>query len=426
MAPVVIGDGPDALRVAAALAAAGPAPRVLLRPTAWGPAWARAGSGLLRVAAAGADPLLGALAEAAAPRRAVSLGGRLRETPLVPGGLALWGPGPAGAVFGARARARGLMAMAELVGGGAEERTYADWVERRMGRPALDAVYAGYARRRFGVGAEALGASVARALHVPVSPARPAARPVEGFAALEQAPAGVPVEWGVGVAGLEVVDGKVVAVVRADGPPVPTPDGLWLCVDPGTAARWLGAALPVGIHTLAAAFRTAPAARVRLARPAAPLADETHMLDDTARFWRVVAPAADPGAIWVDFTFPPGAAVPPAGELVEAAEAGLATVGLRPGAGVGPEVAEVDGGLPLWTPHIHARLRDVHLALRGFGITPAGRLGAWADLDAATDLALARALAAPGADLREAHRAHADPPARLRDLLVSSRSFVSA
>jgi len=426
MAPVVVGDGPDALRVASALAATGATPRVLLRPTRFGPAWARAGSGALRVAAASADRALGALVEGGPPRRGVLLGGRVRQTPLPPGGLAWFGPGAAAGVFGARARARSAMAMAELVGGGAEERTYADWVSRRMGTPALEGVYAGYARRRFGVGPDELGAAVARSLHVPPEVAPALARPAAGFASLEDAPAGVPVEWGVDVAGFEVVDGRVVAVIRRDGPPVPTPDGVWACVAPPVVTDWLGSALPVGVHTLAAAFRAAPAARVRAPRPALALPDELHVLDDTARFWRVVVPAADPEALWVDFTFAPGAIVPPRGELVEAAAAGLASFGAEGGeaALAGAEVAEIEGGVPLWTPHIRARLRDVHLALRPFGVVPAGRLGAWADLDAAEDLALARGLAVADADPREVHRAQVDPPARLRDLLVSSRAFV--
>ena len=55
--------------------------------------------------------------------------------------------------------------MAEVVGGGMEERSHKDWVVRRMGEPAWRHLYRSYAERRWGLPSEQLSVSLARMYH---------------------------------------------------------------------------------------------------------------------------------------------------------------------------------------------------------------------------------------------------------------------
>ena len=170
---MVIGAGADATRAAACLAATGQAVLLLQGcETAHGlshPSLPE-GAGHIRVPGG----MQGAIESVTSPliaKTGSTCGRRPRTSGRAPNGYqrcsqALWlgcAPGCGAAVFERRVR----NALVPLTGEGMEERTYRQWVERRMGSGAYRHVYADYAARRWGLPGERLAVGLARLHHNP-------------------------------------------------------------------------------------------------------------------------------------------------------------------------------------------------------------------------------------------------------------------
>ncbi len=423
---VVIGSGPDGLRVAALLAARGdrvtllqqgPGPSGLARPEI------PEGDGRWRLRTqAGRAGAGGGLIEVAAPTLGVARDGRVHALPLAPRTVGQLLPDH-GRRDAARSwlRARGRNAMAELLGGGQEERTHRDWVVRRMGAPAWSYLYADYAARRWGLPSDELGVSLARTRHF-VEDAGPFSAP--GPDALAAAAARVAdVRSDCRIADVRLQDGRVAAVGLADGAVVPVDGRLWVDDTPVRVTTWLGDAAPEGLHNDATRLAHADARRVVVAGLRADLPDVVHLLDDGATGWRVVSLGGGRGV--VDVTLPIGGPPPPDAALAAAAAGACRASGLGD--------ARVDGGVeslrayvPVWQVTTHAVLREVLGPLDGLGIVLCGRRGAVAALDPGEALDHAGALASgPPPDQREVQRQLVLPPVRLDDLGARITRFVT-
>ncbi len=421
---VVVGAGADAVRVAAVLALVGrPVTLVLAEPpvasdlacrdrTSWRAA--RADTSLV-------DAVLGPTV-AARPVECAVIGDRaVQSLPLSRWAVRKLIP-EAERKVAARdwARARARNALAVVVGGGQEERTYADWVSRRMGYVALHRMYADYALRRWGRAPDALAASVARMAHgvgkndVRVSPAAPTGFGVQvAQDALQKAGCervqGVPRRF-------VVRQGRVVSVDFADGGSVPVTGELWCTFPPQEIARLLAEDCPGEVRHIAEAVASVPAHRIRLSGAVAG-ADEVHGLDP-APAWRWIRSPDDPSSWLVSVT---GGACD--NDLTEDVLDYSRQVGLVDQTGKVVSCASVPGGVPSTGPVDLARMRTIVEGLSPLGIRVAGPAGLGAELDAPEVVAHATALATGAAPL-EAWRRHACPPAAEDDLEAHITSFL--
>ncbi len=421
-APVLIlGDGPDALLTAATLAGVGSPVQLLLTRSL----------DEVVAAAALAWPLsrwagLGAETEGPAPgARSLAVGGVVLPLPVPRRSLAALGPAlDAAAVLRQLVRARARNALAELGGGGQEERSYEDWVVRRFGRPLHAALFAPYAQARWGCPPGALAASLAR-LHHGLPDRRPSVAPTPdpGLRWKETLlQAGVELRDSLAVAALEVAEGRVAAVVFADGDRIPTPAGLWCAVAPDRIRRWLGADCPTEAAAQTAHLRVSTAVRLRVDdAPDLPCGatGALHVSAPGSPLWRVESGTTVPGRVLSGTVAPGGEDAAPAEMLA----GHTAAVGC--GAGTVAETVVLPDWEPVWSPTSHARLRRVLLAWDGLGITAVGRAGLFADVDPPVIEAHALSiLEAPGGSSWDRLRRFAGPPVRARDLDVPLRSFV--
>jgi hypothetical protein len=429
---VVIGSGADGLRAAAALAASG-ASVLLLQETETPHGLVHPdmpeGTGRLYVDPSfrtESEAALGPLVEAPAIKRAVSIRGEVHSVPMALSTVPRLFDGPDLGEIGRRFVSQRIRnSMIPLTGGGQEERTYRQWVERRMGAPAYNHVYADYAQRRWGLPGDQLSVAVARVHHNPhrVGPGQvagggPAAALAHAVAVIESN--GGEIRCGARVRGLKVVDGKVTAV-RVGRRNVPVDGPLWIARPHSVVAGWLGDALTPAQHVDASALRVWD--RVQLAVPVgdAMLADEIHVLEPSAPAWRVTQEYG--GTAWAVFhtTLQPDAPTPTAEAMVRLGSA----MGMR---GLDPTAARVERlkeWAPLWAPVVHPRLRRMSLAWSALGIVAVGRRGTFTSIDPGTELAVAISHAAEGGpDEREVLRSLLEPPVKDNDLDASFRDFI--
>lgn len=420
---IVIGHGPCALRAAGALSLTGqPVTLLLLSPHPLGLADPTLPAGRAAWEAATADRkeaegILGALRPADDLRVGIQSDSDLRSLPLsVTQVHQLFPSGSRRAAAQSWLRARGRNGLAELIGGGQEERSYRDWVVRRMGAPAWEELYSPYVRRRWAPEADDLSASLARRVHGPTTET-PRWVPADGrSASLEHARAAIrasggEIKLGVQVHRLGLSDGQVDSVDTHDGK-VSVDGPLYTTVAPGHLATWLGDALPGTVRHDATHLEAAPMAVVgmRAQRPGAP--DEVHILASQARFWRTVAVPGSDGRRAFHVTLPAGQVPPDAGELIQEVATSARDLGWE----VDPEEATVDileDWVPRWTATGHARMRVVSRAFREVGVHGVGRAGAFADLDPPAEVAYARHVAR---DPLAVWRRLAAPPVRAADL----------
>lgn len=435
---VVVGSGPDALRTAAALAHIGH--QVHLVQQSDTPSGLRhpdlpVGTGLIQVAPEHrqiAEAVLGPLVEGPDPERSVVANQCIERLPLGLGGMrramprsVLWGVGKNWL------RARGRNAMAEVVGGGMEERSHKDWVVRRMGEPAWHHLYRSYAERRWGLPSEQLSVSLARMYHGGVDDS--AVQVVGGGydQALEQAEkcllaAGGTVSCGHPVTRVECKDGRVRSVHLGDESIIDFDGHLWVCAAPKEVSGWLGEQLPVGIQNHAKRCVQLSATRVALTGETRDMPMELHILDDRASFWRVTSPYGIENVAVFHLTHPVGSnEEPDDAVLAQRIADEAAAIGIR---GFDAQDARVDrlpAWQPQWGPVAHSWIRTVLKQWSEMGIMAVGRGGAMAALDPGQEIGLVIHLANAGLEgQQEIHRVHTHPPVAPLDLEARLSRFV--
>jgi hypothetical protein len=302
-----------------------------------------------------------------------------------------------------------------VVGGGQEERTYRDWVVRRMGTPAYEVLYADYAERRWGRSGKDISASMARVAHSPalaterVAPADVRDHETTRAEALVSAHGGrvhnaTSVRF--------VVEGRKLARIElGEEEVVDVKDRtVWAVTSPAVVADWLGASCPASARHLAAGLASNPSLRVRLSSARVDSPDEVHVLDP-APCWRFVRAPDDPSAWLVSATGAPSSAL-----LEDIRDFAKQTNMV----GSDSEIvssAQVPGGVPVWGPVDHARLRTVLDTYSTLGIRLSGSAGTLTALDPTSLVAHVEALMDAGpAELQEAWRMIAAPPTLVEDL----------
>lgn len=434
---VVIGAGPDGLRAAAVLATAGH--KVLLLQEADSYSGLRhpelpLSSGRMRThdeVRPLAEQVMGPLVEAPGGGRGVLRGGRTAWLPMkrreVVGLLS-----PARVLPAARAwmDARQRAARTDLALGGQEERTYKDWVVRRMGEPAYQDLYRPWATRRWGLDADQLGVAVARVHHALPDPGPHQVCGGRSHVALELAKEtierhGGQVRTGVRVEGLELAGGRVAAVRLVGGEQVAVHGPLWVARNPGRVVGWLPEAVAAPLRHDASQVRAADLLVVCLKGEVDGLPEELHVLDPDAPFWAVVSPYGIKEYAIFLHTLPAGEEEPSAGELGRR----TAQAALRLGVGSFSEqdvrVERVVDHQPTWPVGGHSHLHRIVNQVEPLGLVFVGRTGSWSDLDPGQEVRLAAAyrdVEAP--DQRATLRDLVDPPARLDDLRASLRRFI--
>jgi hypothetical protein len=443
---IVIGAGPDALRAAAVLAHGGHQVTLLQEASTFNGVdhpEIPLGTGRIRVPAearATAEEILGALVEAPDLMRGVVKGGTIRRLPLSP-----WEVGqylessqrlPA---FREWARRRSRNRMHDLLGGGQEERTYRDWVERRMGGPAYEHLYRAWAENRWGASAETLSVTVARSVHGRRdvdSKTVAGGGPEVSFKVCQRLieDAGGQIIVGAKVTRLVVEqvekDRRIVAVEHSDGRiPVADPraDQVWVARSPRVVASWLGDQLDASLHFDAEELICRDLLQVTMRGETDGLPEELHVLDQGAPFYRAVTPYGHEKTIVFHSSLGRNQEMPPKGELVErfsrAAEAlGIGRFG--PVAGQSADtvlVQRVVGWHPVWTQGTHSRYRRVMLNWQDIGLVGVGRAGSFTPLDPGEEVQLGLLYRdEPRPNQHEVHRALLDPPVLLDDLFSSS------
>lgn len=343
---------------------------------------------------------------APAPARGLALHGRVMPLPLAgPDVARLMPPARVLAAGVALARARASSAIAAFVGGGREERTYRDWVCYRFGQPVYDAVFAPYARARFGE-PEQLLCGVARMTH--------GERPDGGCSP----PAGLYADGG------ETLD-AVVTELRDGG--VSTDRGELegaVVVDLAPQAvvdRWRPGPDPTLVIE-AARLHARDGLEVHLQGSLPGGLAEVHFVD--APWFRAVA---YPGHVALHLALEPGAP-----ELSEPADA-LAKRFVQAAASAGVPGLRADGAVvrrlarhhPAWhTSHL-TRLRTWTEALVEGGIEPVGRVGLVAPMSPAAIAAYAEDRLVHGASLRDCIRHHVEPAPRDAEARPRLSNFVS-
>lgn len=405
---VVVGGGPGGLRAAVALAKAGRRVTLLQEgPHAGGYAHPEIpiGRGVTPKPTPLAERLYGAFRPVEGLERAVLLDGKVRPLPLgradvarylpvtdLPGAAVAWG------------RTRGAIELRKVIGGGAEQRTYKDWVVQRFGEPVFQRFYAAYCEARFGPPAE-ISCNVARLFHGIVNDG-PLHAPAAGPAL---APVGVDVRTNVTVRA--VTTGQV-----------ETDDGLFpgevfVDIAPRRVVEWLGgAATPELLHDVS--FLSARAALQVTLRAPEDLPFETHVLGG-APFYRIVRPGLLPGCgalaghLSVHYTVADGDPLlrMSEAELGAHTAAALEAVGIRGANPDGARAQIVRDHHPNWTGTHLVRMRRYALALEDLEIVPVGRAGLHAPLDLAAETTwLEAALADERPPLRALVRDHVEPP----------------
>ena len=431
---IIIGSGPGARRAAAAIGGAlfdpNPSGERAPPPLPEGRGHAPSRWRAVIERAYGAAPVV----DARALTRGLAVGGRVHPLPLSPAGvLSLFPPRElTPTVRGwAQARARGLLKGA--VGGGREERSYADWVIYRFGRAAYDHLYAPYAALRWG-DPEGLSVSVARLFH---------GADAEGDAvALGGSPAGgrerlaghIPETHFGAIEGL-VVEGKRVVALRREGGDAPVAGRVFCAASPATVAGWLGDALDPGV--VWDASRLALRARVQVGFrgfDASRLPAEVHVACPGAPFFRLTRPDLLPGGAGCGARVMAHLSLPASDPILSASDADIAAavgaaftlLGLASPDNVGAMVWRLPDHDPAWSGPWHPVQNRLLEALGKLGVYLVGRAGTYRLVDPGTELAFAEALAAGDQSAHELQRSLLDPPVLLPSDSPSIGRFVAA
>lgn len=405
---VVVGGGPGGLRAAVALAKAGRNVTLLQEgPDPGGCAHPDVpiGRGVTYAPGPLAETVHGAFRPVDVLDRGILLDGHVRRLPLSRPEIARLVPPtrlPSAAL--AWGRTRGTIELRKVIGGGAELRTYRDWVVQRFGEPVYERLYAHYCEARFGVPTE-VSCNVARVVHGLVRD-EPLFAPTHGPAL---AAVGVDVRTNVAVRGLTTGQ-------------VETDDGLftgdvYVDVPPRRVVEWLGAAASAELRNDVSLLEARTLVQV-LVRGPQDLPFETHVLGG-APFFRIVRCGLLPGCggltehLCVQYALPVGDGLLHLSddELAHRTVEALEAIGVRGASAVGARVQVLRDHHPTWVgPHL-VRMRRYLLAVDELDILPVGRAGLHAPLDVATEFAwLAGILEAERPSLRALFRDLAEPP----------------
>lgn len=434
---VVIGIGPDALRAAAVLSTAGHAVTLLQGgPGASGLAHPDLpqNSGRMRArdeVRTVAEQVFGPLVEAPGIGRGIQLAGRTWHLPLRRRDAPFLGPASWRLPL-ARGliQARKELTSSELSGTGKEERSYRDWVVRRMGEPAWRLLLRPWATRRFGVPAEQLGAALARHHHaIPDEGPHQVAggRSRISLEAAEQAilASGGRIRSGVQVQAIELKGNSVAAVRLAGGERVTVHGPLWVARGPATVLSWLPGELREPLERDAEGLVSADLLVLCLKGEVDGLPEELHVLDEDAPFWGVVSPYGIKEYALFLSTLRSDEPTPDMDLLARESAEAARRLGIGSFSDQEPRLERLVEFQPAWTMGAHARFHRLVNLFDDHGIVPVGRTGAFSPLDPGAEVELALALRDEDKpDLRGALRRIADPPARLDDLRVSLRPFI--
>ena len=425
---LVIGSGPDALRAAAVLASGGhqvtllqegSTPSGLSRPKYPNDAgWMR----VTETAWPCVEAVLGPVVEAPDPMRSVTSRGKRYRLPMKPHHVPQLLEGRT-LIPAARAwlRARAKAASSDLLGGGQEERSYRDWVARRMGGPAYHHLYRDYAFRRWAWDPEALSSALAQVHHAmpdegPFQVAGGGYDEVLVSAVRVIEAGGGKIHTGVSVTGLRLEEGRVIAASTTDGEH-DVEGEVWLALDAATICRLLGDACTEGMRVDASHLPVAAAAVTAVRGEVDGLPDELHVLDEGAPFWQVVVPYGIEKTAFFHSTFVNSDSLPPADELVKRCITSAAALGIGDFSEEGAHVEWLPRWVPIWRKNSHARFRRLLRAWDGMGIVGVGRSGAFSPMDPGTEIALVdRLMRQTQRNQAEIHRQLLDPPVRIDDL----------
>lgn len=435
---VIIGAGPDALRAAAVRATAGE-PVLLLQQaaTVTGLRYPELpqSTGRMRDQPDARDlieKVLGALVEAPDNGQGVLARGQVCWLPLGRREVARLLP-PARLVdaargwLDARSRSKG---EALVAGAGQEERTYQDWVVRRMGLPAFQALYRAYAEHRFGAPADQLNVTVARQFHALPDPGPHQVAGGRYHVALQEAETrilegGGEIRLDVKVQGLDVKDGRVCAVRLEGGETIDVPGELWVARPPRVVAGWLPVDAVSEVAQDARRLHTADLLVTCLKGEVDGLPEVLHVLDADASFWQVVSPYGIKEYALFMATVPGDAPVEDAESRARRVADDARRLGLGDFELAGVRVERVADHQAIWTRGCHARFHRVIDRFASLGIVGVGRTGTFSSIDPGEEIALAGGLLQDGATgQRELLRRYVDPPVRLDDLDASIRRFI--
>ncbi len=371
-----------------------------------------------------------------ATRRALWVGGRLVDLPL--SRLRLREILPEGEYLrslGDQARARAKVILRHFVGGGAEERTYRDWVVQRYGSLTYESLHAPYARNRWG-DPGVLNVSLARLHHAAVEEVPRVALGDSPRAGWEALCAGIQSEEGVEVESLGVKDGRVRQLRTAEGSR--DVDALYCACPVAQVLAWLGDEVEAGLkwdvsrlphrHRVQVAFPVIGGEDVTRGLP-----EEIHVVHADAPFFRLTRPEALPGAGDLAGWLVAHLSMGPSDrrwslsdtDLCNVVAEGLASLGLHVFVGEG-RVERFRAYDPGWVGPWHPVQIRVLAALEALGITMVGRVGGYRWLDPGQELAVGMALGSEEASHpREIFRVLADPPVRALDEDTSLDAFVT-
>ena len=429
---VVIGAGADALRAAASLSVAGHSVLLLQESgTEHGLTHPDLpeGTGRLSVPSelrSQVEKVTGPLVDAPSIRRAVSRSGRIAQLPMAVGDVPKLFPSDDLADVGRQFFQQRLRnALIPLTGGGQEERTYRQWVERRMGQPAFAHAYSHYAERRWGLPGDDLSVAVARLHHNPHGVVGTTVLGGNGVESLERLSSliresGGEIRCGANVRGFKVDEGRVVAVrvgrrnIAIEGP-------VWVARPHSVVADWLGDALGKGARVDARTLQTLDRVQVAFETRTTLAADEIHILDEVAPAWRVSQVYGAGQTAVFHMNLGPDERPPDLNDLV-ALGASLGLSDLDVGSA---RIERLKDWVPVWAPVVHPRLRRLSLAFAELGVVAVGRRGTFSPLDVGAEVLLAtRYSDETSPDQREALRAMLAPPIRDDDLSASFRDFL--
>jgi hypothetical protein len=429
---VVIGQGADGLRAAAALASTGQA--VLLLQQASSAHGLESpdlpeGTGQMRISAgarAQVETVLGPVVDAPSVSRAVVSSGDVVPLPMSHvDAIKLLQAEQRFDVGRSFLERRLRNSLIPFTGEGTEERTYRQWVERRMGGGAYRHVYADYARRRWSLAGDALSVAVARAHHNPhdegdvtVVGGGPAAGLLAAVAVIEAN--GGEIRCDVAVSSLKVVDGRVSAVV-VGRKKIPVDGEIWVACPHGVVAGWLGEALSSSAHVDAKALKVWDRVQVAFESGTALAADELHILSSPNAVWRVTQAYGAGLTVVFHLNLAPGDPGPTPSALLAQADA-MGVTGLKPNTA---RVERLKGWVPLRAPMLQPRLRRLGIAFAQLGIVSVGPRGTFSSIDAGEGLVLALRFAGQEPpQQREGLRELVDPPVKDDDLNASFRDFL--
>ena len=405
---VVVGGGPGGLRAAVALARAGRRVTLLQEgPYAGGVAHPDipVGRGLTLEPGPVATAVHGPFRAVEGLERAVILDGRVRPLPLSRADLARYvEPARLPAAAIAWGRTRGAIELRKVIGGGAEQRSYRDWVVQRFGVPVYERFYAAYGAARFGPPDE-ISCNVARVFHG-----------VEREGAM-YAPAAGPA---LSTAGVDVRANVAVRSITTGQ--VETDDGLFtgdvfVDIAPQRVTAWLGDAASTELKSDVGFLHARHALQV-LVRGPQDLPFETHVLGG-APFYRVTRPGLLPGCGALEGHLLVHYALDAGDPLLSLSEAelgartveGLAAVGIAGASAEGARAQTLRDHHPLWVGTHLVRMRRYLIALDELEIVPVGRTGLHAPVEIAAETAyLEGAIAEERASLRALLRHHIEPP----------------